>query len=160
MKTFFLLMIIFTFSSLLLVPNTITARKDPGEYWAVIMENQPIPKAIQGLLGNIANSRNGGKFAKDFSAETSSNFWTYQGNKNVEPNEEERSFNTNGEYLISEDFVVEPSSNLWVYDGNQNVEANKDIKFRENLVKDFSVDMSSNFWVYHGDQNFETKQGN
>ncbi|KAK6916551.1 Organ specific protein [Dillenia turbinata] len=40
----------FTFFLVLLVGNTIEARKDPGEYWKEVMRDQPMPEAIQGLV--------------------------------------------------------------------------------------------------------------
>ncbi|KAL2537424.1 Organ-specific protein P4 [Forsythia ovata] len=36
--------------SLILLANTIYARKDPGEYWHGIMKDQSMPEATQGIL--------------------------------------------------------------------------------------------------------------
>ncbi|CBI32571.3 unnamed protein product, partial [Vitis vinifera] len=40
----------FTIFSLLLAGNAIGGRKEPGEYWRDVMKDEPMPKAIQGLL--------------------------------------------------------------------------------------------------------------
>ncbi|CAL5378579.1 unnamed protein product [Camellia sinensis] len=47
---------ILTYKGKLLVAGSIDARKDQGEYWQVIMKDQPMPEAIEGLIIHGARS--------------------------------------------------------------------------------------------------------
>ncbi|XP_073034628.1 uncharacterized protein [Primulina eburnea] len=37
--------------SLVLLPSSVIARTDPGEYWQHVMKDEPMPQFIQGLVG-------------------------------------------------------------------------------------------------------------
>ncbi|KAH1122810.1 hypothetical protein J1N35_005970 [Gossypium stocksii] len=64
MKTLFLF---FIFCSFLLCGNLNHARKEPRDYWKSVMKDQPIPKAIQGLLHqDEASAMDSENFVKDF----------------------------------------------------------------------------------------------
>ncbi|XP_034681804.1 organ-specific protein P4-like [Vitis riparia] len=82
----------FTIFSLLLVGNAIGGRKEPGVYWRDVMKDEPMPKAIQGLLPEDQSSsllskkpncqtmpgaRNGGDIVKGFEPKKEKVFWVY-----------------------------------------------------------------------------------
>ncbi|WJZ83710.1 hypothetical protein VitviT2T_003369 [Vitis vinifera] len=82
----------FTIFSLLLAGNAIGGRKEPGEYWRDVMKDEPMPKAIQGLLPEDQSSslsskkpncqttteaRNGDDVVKGFEPKKEKVFWVY-----------------------------------------------------------------------------------
>ena len=74
------------------VGNAIGGRKEPGVYWRDVMKDEPMPKAIQGLLPEdqsssllskkpncqtIPEARNGGDIVKGFEPKKEKVFWVY-----------------------------------------------------------------------------------
>lgn len=75
------------------VGNAIGARKEPGEYWRDVTNDEAMPKAIQGLLPHedqsssllskkpnsqtTTEARNGGDVVKGFKPKQDKVFWVY-----------------------------------------------------------------------------------
>ncbi|KAF5751115.1 organ-specific protein P4 [Tripterygium wilfordii] len=60
-----ILLLFFVFSLLLFVESSY-GRKEPGEYWKVIMKDQSMPEAIKNLITQNHSSDKKIKFVKDF----------------------------------------------------------------------------------------------
>ncbi|RVX12243.1 Organ-specific protein S2 [Vitis vinifera] len=122
MESSFALFVIF---SLVLVGNTIAARKDPGEYWKDAMKDQPMPKAIEGVLS-----------AKNPNCHTATEASNEQADQLL------KDFEQKVEKAFAEDF--EPRPNVSVYHDDSKVGEEK------SFVKDFEP--GPNLSVYHDDE--------
>ncbi|KAF9676003.1 hypothetical protein SADUNF_Sadunf09G0093100 [Salix dunnii] len=129
------------FSLILPFSNVISARKDTGEYWRAVMKDQPMPKAIQGLIrastvSSVSNqkadchtteSNEKNNFVKDFGPQLYAASYD-----NGKKQTKEESF--------SEDF--DPSPNISVYSDGV-------VKGERSFAEDFEP--RPNVSVYHDD---------
>ncbi|KAJ7961949.1 Organ specific protein [Quillaja saponaria] len=129
-----------TFLSLLLLANTMEARKDPGEYWRSVMKEQPMPEAIQGLIVHS----NSVSIPTDQEANYSNNqlvkTFKHKCDQSSAYDGDDNSARSKNNFV--EDF--EPRPNLSAYDGDGNGARSK-----KNFVKDFEP--RPNLSAYDGD---------
>jgi hypothetical protein len=132
------------------------ARKDPGDYWKIIMKDQPIPEEIKALFHgdplHPADARKKDHYVKGF--DVTPNAIIYHAH--MEPKEEKPHFHARKKDHFVKNFDVTP--NAIIYHAHMEPKEEKlhfhgdplntaDLRKKNQFVKDF--DVTPNAIIYH-----------
>jgi hypothetical protein len=135
-------LLLFSFNLCMQFGGTIFARKDPTEFWKSVMQSQPMPEAIQGLIHQEA--RKDDYFVQNFDSDNWSPRRIYHGKPTETNNNIDPEITSKEEHFVK-NFDFDNWSSRRIYHGNAPNETtinpiHPETSKIDHFVKDFDFD--------------------